>query len=126
MHSLWEFPVLTLKYGGVVFILVYLTMFLILGSPMLLLEMTLGQYGGMAPTKLYRNICPVSNIYIHIYLTIVHIIFQRYHKCNINISSGYIFSIAIEYFICVLFVQLLCGLWFRLYLISLQSKLSFL
>ena len=23
-HSLWEFPILTLKYGGVVFILVYL------------------------------------------------------------------------------------------------------
>jgi len=57
-HSLWEFPVLTLKYGGVVFILVYLTMFLILGSPMLLLEMALGQYGGLAPTKLFRNLCP--------------------------------------------------------------------
>ena len=62
MHSLWEFPVLTLKYGGVVFILVYLTMFLILGAPMLLLEMTLGQYGGMAPTKMFRNICPVRKI----------------------------------------------------------------
>ena len=35
-------------------------MFLILGAPMLLLEMTLGQYGGMAPTKMFRNICPVS------------------------------------------------------------------
>jgi len=57
-HSLWEFPVLTLKYGGVVFILVYLTMFLILGAPMLLLEMALGQYGGLAPTKLFRNLCP--------------------------------------------------------------------
>ena len=61
-HSLWEFPVLTLKYGGVVFILVYLTMFLILGAPMLLLEMALGQYGGLAPTKLFRNLCPVSAI----------------------------------------------------------------
>ena len=61
-HSLWEFPVLTLKYGGVVFILVYLTMFLILGAPMLLLEMALGQYGGLAPTKLFRNLCPVRLI----------------------------------------------------------------
>ena len=61
---MWEFPVLTLKYGGVVFILVYLTMFLILGAPMLLLEMTLGQYGGMAPTKMFRNICPVSKYYL--------------------------------------------------------------
>ena len=60
-HSLWEFPVLTLKYGGVVFILVYLTMFLILGAPMLLLEMALGQYGGLSPTKLFRNLCPVRS-----------------------------------------------------------------
>ena len=27
---------------------------------MLLLEMTLGQYSALAPTKLYRNLCPVS------------------------------------------------------------------
>ena len=59
---------MTLKYGGVVFILVYLTMFLILGAPMLLLEMTLGQYGGMAPTKMFRNICPVSILKSHIFL----------------------------------------------------------
>ena len=37
-------------------------MFLLLGAPMLLLEMTLGQYGGMAPTKMFRNICPVSKL----------------------------------------------------------------
>lgn len=60
-HSLWEFPILTLKYGGVVFILVYLIMFLLLGSPMLLLEMTLGQYSALTPTRLFRNLCPVSS-----------------------------------------------------------------
>ena len=59
-HSLWEFPILTLKYGGVVFIMVYLFMFLLLGAPMLLLEMTLGQYSALTPTKLFRNLCPVS------------------------------------------------------------------
>ena len=59
-HSLWEFPILTLKYGGVAFIVVYLVMYLLLGAPMLLLEMTLGQYAALTPTKLFRNICPVS------------------------------------------------------------------
>ena len=34
-------------------------MFLLLGVPMLLLEMTLGQYSGLTPTKLFRNLCPV-------------------------------------------------------------------
>ena len=35
-------------------------MFLLLGTPMLLLEMTMGQYSALSPTKLYRNLCPVS------------------------------------------------------------------
>ena len=59
-HSLWELPVLTLRYGGVVFILVYLAVVLILGSPLLLLEMGLGQYSALSVTKLYRHLCPVS------------------------------------------------------------------
>ncbi len=61
-HSLWEFPILTLKYGGVVFIMVYLLMFLLMGAPLMLLEMTLGQYSALTPTKLYRNLCPVRRI----------------------------------------------------------------
>jgi solute carrier family 6 amino acid transporter-like protein 5/7/9/14 len=60
-HSLWELPVLTLRYGGVVFILVYLAVFLFLGSPLLLLEMGLGQYSSLGVTKLYRHLCPVSS-----------------------------------------------------------------
>ena len=59
-HTLWEFPILTMKFGGVVFILIYLVMFLLLGTPLLLLEMTIGQYSALSPTKLYRNLCPVS------------------------------------------------------------------
>lgn len=59
-HSLWELPILTLKYGGVVFIVVYLIMFLLVGVPMLLLEMTLGQYSALAPTRFFRNLSPVS------------------------------------------------------------------
>uniref|UniRef100_A0A0K2TLA7 Sodium-dependent nutrient amino acid transporter 1 n=1 Tax=Lepeophtheirus salmonis TaxID=72036 RepID=A0A0K2TLA7_LEPSM len=58
-HSLWEFPLLVLKYGGIVFIVIYLLLFLLTGVPMLLLEMTLGQYSGLSPTKLFRNIAPI-------------------------------------------------------------------
>jgi len=65
-HSLWELPVLTLRYGGVVFILVYLTVFLILGSPLLLLEMGLGQYSALSTSKLFRNMCPVITITNHL------------------------------------------------------------
>lgn len=47
-----------MRHGGVVFFLVYLAVFLLLGAPMLLLEMTLGQYSALTPTKFYRNLCP--------------------------------------------------------------------
>jgi len=59
---LWEFPVLVLRHGGVVFILVYLIVFLAMGAPVLLLEMALGQYSALSPTKFFRNLCPVSEI----------------------------------------------------------------
>ena len=34
---------------------------------MLLLEMTLGQYSALAPTKLYRNLCPVSFFFFKLF-----------------------------------------------------------
>ena len=83
---MWEFPILTLKYGGVVFILVYLIMFLLLGSPMLLLEMTLGQYSALTPTRLFRNLCPViEQIYYIIKTTCVRaatLLLSRAPVCN--------------------------------------------
>lgn len=43
LGNIWKFPYLTFKHGGVTFILAYLWALFIVGVPMLLLELTLGQ-----------------------------------------------------------------------------------
>lgn len=43
LGNIWKFPYLTFKHGGVTFILAYLWALFIVGIPMLLLELTLGQ-----------------------------------------------------------------------------------
>ena len=43
LHSLWSLPVAVVHNGGVVFLLVYFIMLALVGAPLLLLEMTLGQ-----------------------------------------------------------------------------------
>ena len=98
-HTLWEFPILTMKYGGVVFILIYLVMFLLLGTPLLLLEMTIGQYSALSPTKLYRNLCPVSKgkVYLRFYyFSNRKNIFLTKQKITLQILTGVGFAICVS------------------------------
>ena len=59
LHSLWSLPISVLQYGGATYLLLYTLVLIILGAPLLLLEMTLGQYSGLAPAQLYAALCPV-------------------------------------------------------------------
>ena len=43
LHSLWSLPVAVIRHGGLVFLLVYILLSLLLGGPLLVLEMFLGQ-----------------------------------------------------------------------------------
>ena len=55
------------------------------GTPMLLLEMTLGQYSALAPTKLYRNLCPVSFFFKLFFLRVFFLLwwkFRRIYVCE--------------------------------------------
>ena len=44
---------------GVTFLIAYLTMLFLTGLPMFFLEMTLGQYSGKGPIKLFTSLAPV-------------------------------------------------------------------
>jgi len=59
LHSLWSLPVYVIKHGGVTFLLIYIVTVALLGAPLLLLEMTLGQYSGLAPAQLPYHLCPL-------------------------------------------------------------------
>jgi SNF family Na+-dependent transporter len=43
LGNIWKFPYLTFKHGGVTFILAYAIALFVVGIPMLILELTLGQ-----------------------------------------------------------------------------------
>jgi len=59
LHSLWSLPISVLQHGGVTFLLMYTVILATLGAPLLLLEMSLGQYSGLAPGRLFRHLCPL-------------------------------------------------------------------
>jgi len=61
LHTLWMLPVSVMMHGGVTFLLMYTVMLIILGCPLLLLEITLGQYSSLSPGQLYRHICPLMS-----------------------------------------------------------------
>jgi len=59
LHSIWSLPISILQHGGLTFLLMYFCMLVLLGGPVLLLEMFLGQYSGLAPVRLFRHLCPI-------------------------------------------------------------------
>lgn len=59
LHSLWSLPVLVVQHGGVTFLLIYIVSVVILGAPLLILEMSLGQYSSIAPAQLPYHLCPL-------------------------------------------------------------------
>ena len=48
------------KYGGTSFIIVYLIMMIVLGFPLLLMEMVLGQHAREGPIRLFGKMAPIA------------------------------------------------------------------
>lgn len=64
LHSLWVLPITILQHtsesrGALPFLLAYTLLLLLLGLPLLLLEMFLGQYSALPPGRLYRHLSPM-------------------------------------------------------------------
>jgi len=59
LHSLLYLPEAILRHGGVVFLIMYLFLLIIIGLPVLILEIFLGQYSTLPVGRLYRHLCPL-------------------------------------------------------------------
>ena len=59
LHSVLVLPVVITQHGGLVFLLIYTMVLLMLGWPLLLLFMFLGQFSGVAPAQIFRHLSPV-------------------------------------------------------------------
>ena len=59
LHSLWTLPMVIVQQGGLAFLLIYAILVALLGAPLLLLELALGQYSALPTARLYRHLCPL-------------------------------------------------------------------
>lgn len=62
LGNLWKFPYLMGQNGGFSFLIVYLLFVIILGVPVMMLEMGLGRFTGRDPVQSYKIIHPKAKI----------------------------------------------------------------
>ncbi|GFO43793.1 transporter [Plakobranchus ocellatus] len=53
LGNVWRFPYLAYKFGGAAFVFAYLILQFLIGKPMYLMELTVGQYSGKGPTRIW-------------------------------------------------------------------------
>ena len=58
LGNIWKFPYLTFKHGGTVFVIAYVIALIVVGLPMLILELTLGQKMQRGSAGAIRGILP--------------------------------------------------------------------
>ena len=59
LGNVWRFPSFAAKHGGGTFLFAYVLMVIIIGFPIMFMELALGQYSKSAPLDLYGNMAPL-------------------------------------------------------------------
>ncbi|RWS24554.1 Sodium- and chloride-dependent glycine transporter 2-like protein, partial [Leptotrombidium deliense] len=59
LGNVWRFPYLAYKNGGGAFVIPYIVMVFIIGLPLFLIELSLGQFSALGPAHLYKELCPL-------------------------------------------------------------------
>lgn len=70
--NVWKFPYMAGKFGGGIFVLIYLFFLLVMGVPVLTMEFSLGRAAQKSPVKMYQQLeKPGHKWHIHGWLAVV-------------------------------------------------------
>ncbi|CAL1535451.1 unnamed protein product [Lymnaea stagnalis] len=61
LGNVWRFPYLAYSNGGGAFLFPFIIMFILLGFPLMFLELSFGQYAALGPAAIFDRICPLLN-----------------------------------------------------------------
>ncbi|XP_042370331.1 sodium- and chloride-dependent creatine transporter 1-like [Plectropomus leopardus] len=91
LGNVWRFPYLCYRSGGGAFLVPYLLMLVVLGIPLLYMELTVGQYTRRGPVHALANVCPLLKG-VGIASVAISFIMCTYYNIVITWALYYLFS----------------------------------
>ncbi|KAG5284152.1 hypothetical protein AALO_G00023500 [Alosa alosa] len=91
LGNVWRFPYLCYRSGGGAFLVPYLFMLLVLGIPLLYMELIVGQYLRKGPVHVMEKVCPLLKG-VGLATVAISFIMCTYYNVIITWSLYYLFS----------------------------------
>lgn len=91
LGNVWRFPYLCYRSGGGAFLVPYILMLVILGIPLLYMELTLGQYLRKGPVHVMEKVCPLLKG-VGLATVAISFIMCTYYNVIITWALYYLFS----------------------------------
>ncbi|XP_026866101.1 sodium- and chloride-dependent GABA transporter ine isoform X1 [Electrophorus electricus] len=91
LGNIWRFPYLCYRSGGGAFLVPYLLMLVLLGIPLLYMELTVGQYLRKGPVHAMANVCPLLKG-VGVAMVAISFIMCTYYNVIITWALYYLFS----------------------------------
>ncbi|KAM3868931.1 sodium- and chloride-dependent GABA transporter ine [Diretmus argenteus] len=91
LGNVWRFPYLCYRSGGGAFLVPYLLMLVVLGIPLLYMELTVGQYMRKGPVRALANVCPLLKG-VGVASVAISFIMSTYYNVVITWALYYLFS----------------------------------
>jgi len=91
--NIWRFPYMTGKYGGALFLFVYLAAVILLGMPVMIAEMAMGRFTGKNPVGAFKEMRPKGPWKLVGYMGVIAgVMILSYYSMISGWTLGYFFK----------------------------------
>jgi NSS family neurotransmitter:Na+ symporter len=91
--NIWRFPYMTGKYGGALFLFVYLAAVILLGMPVMIAEIAMGRFSGKNPVGAFKEMRPKGPWKLVGYLGVIAgVMILSYYSLISGWTLGYFFK----------------------------------